>query len=427
MQSSYSIDFNKAKMDSLFESLAKNEKSMGSFALSKDNNIIYQRTLGYKLIDSSKKIAADNKTKYRIGSISKMFTATMIFQLIEEGKLSLETNLSKFYPEIKNSEKITISNLLNHRSGLHNFTDDPEYLTYHTQDMTHKDLLAKFAKMEADYFPDETPEYCNTNYVLLGYIIEKISEKTYQEELNERICKKIGLMNTYYGGQINDKQNEAHSYQNLKGTWIQSSETSMSIPGGAGAIVSTSEDLIKFIEALFGEKLVSSKSLEKMKKIDRGYGMGMFKFPFYEKISFGHTGGIDNFTSIIGYFPKDKLAIAYISNGNDYSDNDIVLGTLSIFLGMEYSVPTFIKISVPEEILNQYTGNYKSQDIELEINVTNDAGELSAQATGQSAFPLEAKSETVFIFKAAGVKIVFDKSKSEMTLTQGGKSYLFKK
>jgi CubicO group peptidase (beta-lactamase class C family) len=134
----------------------------------------------------------------------------------------------------------------------------------------------------------------------------------------------------------------------------------MSIPGGAGAIVSTPTDLVKFIEALFSLKLVSNTSLSQMKTLTDGFGMGMFQIPFYEKRAYGHNGGIDGFASNLAYFPEEGLAIAYCTNGQAYPMNNILIGVLSIYFNKPYPIPTFntTPVSLKTEDLDKYLGVY---------------------------------------------------------------------
>src|SRR5689334_5990981 len=167
----FSQSFTKPKLDSLMDILAEKNKAMGSLTISKNGTVVYSRAIGYSFISANEKLPATDQTKYRVGSITKMFTTTMIFQLIEGGKLSLATTLDKYFPQLPNASKITISNLLNHRSGLHNFTDDPEYKTWETHPKTHDDMLAIIAKGGVDFQPNEKFSYSNSNYVVLGYII----------------------------------------------------------------------------------------------------------------------------------------------------------------------------------------------------------------------------------------------------------------
>jgi CubicO group peptidase (beta-lactamase class C family) len=201
----------------------------------------------------------------------------------------------------------------------------------------------------------------------------------------------------------------------------------MSIPGGAGSIVSTPRDLTQFIEALFSLKLISKNSLLQMKTITEGYGMGMFQIPFYTKKAYGHNGGIDGFASNLVYFPEDSLAVAYCTNGQVYPLNDILIGVLSICFNKEYVIPTFNTLTLTTEDLDKYLGVYSSKQIGLKITITKDNALLIAQATGQSSFPLDATEKDKFKFDQAGVKIEFDTDKNEMTLKQGGGNFLFTK
>ncbi|MDB5130708.1 MAG: hypothetical protein JWR02_457 [Mucilaginibacter sp.] len=419
-------NFNKAKLDSFFTALSANNKSMGSVAISNNGKVVYQNAIGYSQINGNFKTPATIKTKYRIGSITKMFTATMIFQLIEEGKLSLTTPLSNYFPQMPNAAKITIGEMLSHRSGLHNFTNDSLYMTYMARPQTEADMLAIMSAEKPDFEPDTKAQYSNTNFVLLGYVIEKVTGKPYRDELKKRITSKIGLTDTYYGGKANTANNEAYSYTFIN-EWQQQPETDMSIPGGAGALVSTPTDLVKFIEALFGGKLVSQKSLDQMKTMRDNYGMAMFVIPFYERKSYGHNGGIDGFTSMLGYFPDDKLAIAYISNGGTYSTNNVIIGVLSIYFNRPFKIPDFKTFQLKTEDLDKYIGNYTSTQIPLKIAISKNNTTLIGQAAGQPPLALETVSATKFIYSAAGITLQFNPDKDEFTLLQGGQNYLFTK
>lgn len=422
----FSQNINRSKLDSLFDVLVEKNKGMGSLTLSKNGSVLYSRSMGYSIISEKEKVVATEKTKYRIGSITKMFTATMIFQLIEEGKLDLATTVEKFFPKIPNANTITIGNLLNHRSGLYNFTSDPEYLKWMTEPKTQDEMLAVISKYKVDFQPNEKASYSNSNYIILGYIIEKITQMSYQNSLKERITSKIGLSNTYVGSKINTGNNESFSYK-FSDVWKQEQETDMSIPGGAGCLVSTPTDLTKFIEALFSFRLVSQNSLAQMKTITDRFGMGMRTIPFYTKTAYGHNGGIDGFKSNLAYFPEDSLAISYCTNGEIYPSNEILIGVLSIYFNHEYSIPTFKTITLKTEELDKYLGNYSSKQMPLKIAINKENTNLFAQATGQGAFPLTPTDKDKFAFDEGGVKVEFNVSKEEFIIIQRGTSFLFTK
>jgi len=421
-----SQNLNAAKLDSFFSALTTHNKNMGSLAISSNGMVVYQKAIGYSQVNGEAKAAATIKTKYRIGSISKMFTAVMIFQLIEEGKLSLKTTLATWYPQLPNAAKIAIGEMLDHRSGLHNFTNDTLYSSYETKPQSEDAMISIMEKQKPDFEPDTKADYSNTNFVLLGYIVEKITGKPYNEELKKRIVSKIGLTDTYYGGKTNPANNEAYSYS-YQGQWIQEPETDMSIPGGAGAIVSTPTDLVKFIEALFGGKLISQNSLNQMTTMRDNYGMAMFEMPFDGKKSYAHSGAIDSFSSLLAYFPEEKLAISYISNGVVYSTDDVINAALSIYFNKPFSIPEFKTITLKTTDLDKYLGNYKSTQLPLKITVTKNNTTLIVHATGHRPLALEAVGDDKFSDAQAALTIQFDPGIGEFTVFQGGKTYLFTK
>jgi D-alanyl-D-alanine carboxypeptidase len=418
--------FNKLKADSLMDAIAINNKAMFSVSIEHDGTPVYSRAIGDRSIEGANKTAATTSTRYRIGSITKVFTGVMTFQLIEEGKIKLSTPISDFFPGLLNGNKITIENLLNHSSGLHNFTNDSSYLSILDKKVTKADMLVKFKAMSQDFEPGTKHEYSNTNFVLLGYIIEAIDKDTYANSLKKRITSKIGLVNTYYGGKISEAGKEAFSYS-WKNGWQIETETDMSIPAGAGALVSTPADLNKFISELFAGKLISATSLNQMKTIKDGYGMALFAVPFYNKSGFSHNGSIDGFQSQVIYFPEDKLAISYTANGVNTVMNSIVIGLLSIYYNRPYSIPSFKSINIPSEALDKFLGVYSNDQVPVKITVTKKDGALYAQATGQPSFPLEAISATDFKFEQAGIVVAFDAAKKQLTMKQGGGAYVFKK
>ncbi|MFT5254566.1 MAG: D-alanyl-D-alanine carboxypeptidase [Flavobacteriales bacterium] len=421
----FAQNFNKVKIDSLFQVLETNDKYMGSVAVLENGKIIYTNAIGKEDMASNKKATAG--TKYRIGSISKMFTSVLIFKAIEEKKLSLNQTIEGYFPSVENATNITIGNLLNHRSGIYNFTSAPDYEGYSTQPKTRKEMIAIIAKGKSVFEPNSKGDYSNSNYVLLSYILEEVYKQPYATLVQTKITKPLGLKNTYFGGKISIANNECYSYS-YTDKWNKETETDMSIPMGAGAMVSTPSDLTQFIEALFSGKLISAASLEQMKTIQEKYGMGFFQVPFYDKIGYGHTGGIDGFRSALSYFPESKLSVAITSNGMNYGNNDIVIAILSSYYNRKFEIPTFTTLDLKTEELDPYLGEYASPSFPLVITVTKDNTKLIAQATGQGAFPLEAIKKDTFEFRAAGITLEFNPTVNQMTIIQGGtKNVLTKK
>ncbi|WP_432672100.1 serine hydrolase domain-containing protein [Flavobacterium sp. SM2513] len=412
------------KLDSLFSYLTENNRFMGAVQIREKENVVFDKAYGF--VDYENKIEASPNTKYKIGSITKMFTAALVFQLIEEKKLTLEMKLSRFYPEIQNAEKITIGQMLNHKSGIFNFTDAPDFMLHIINPTTKEAMIEKISSFSPAFEPNAKAEYSNSNYLLIGYIIEKITKNTYAENVNKRIINKIGLKNTSYYSKINPADNEAYSFTISKDKKIEKvEEWDESQVGAAGALQSTSSDLTQFATALFDGKIINKNSLAEMTKLDDGYGKGIFTAPFGDRIFYMHNGGIEGFTSTLGYYPKEKLGFSIIMNLDNFSMNALVVSLLSIYYKMPYEFPEFNEVTVLNSILSSYQGVYASESIPLKITIKNDDGTLVGQATGQNSFPLDPVSTTEFVFEQAKVNIKF--TGNGFILTQNGQEIKFRK
>lgn len=416
--------FDKTRLDTYFNTLEKNNKFMGSVAVFQNGQIIYTRSAGFS--DYENHIKATENSKYRIGSISKTITATLILKAVEEGKITLDKKLADFYPSIKNADMITVEQLLRHRSGIHSFTDDEDYETWNTQPKSEEELLDIISKGNSEFKPDSTFKYSNPNYILLSFILQKIYNKTYAEIVREKIVLPLGLNHTYFGSAINAQNNECYSYS-FSGKWEKETETDMSIPMGAGGIVSSPTDMVKFGNALFSGRIISKKSYTQMTNIKDGYGMGLFKLPFYEKEGFGHTGAIDGFSSMLSFYPESGVTFALLSNGNNYSNNQIAITVLSEVFHKPYNIPEFKSFAVTTEDLDKYLGTYITDALPLKLTITKKGATLIAQATGQQQLLLEATDKDVFSFDKAGIVLKFNTEKKTVILEQGGGEYLFTK
>ena len=221
------IDF-RPKIDSLFSSLDVNNKFMGTAAIIDNGVITWSRAVGYADVETE--AMASTSTKYRIGSITKMFTSVMIYQLFEEKKLKPQTKLAVYFPELPNAANISINDMLLHQSGLWSVTDDSLYLEWCVNPKSRKEIFGMMKDHESLFNPGEKSEYSNSNYILLGYIIEDITGNDYATNLKERIIGKIGLKSTVYGGKIMVLNNEALSYSTQTGSWEKENETEMPQP-----------------------------------------------------------------------------------------------------------------------------------------------------------------------------------------------------
>jgi len=394
------------KIDSLLTFLSDNNKFMGSVSLSENGTTVFEKAYGYADADSKQK--ANAGTKYKIGSITKMFTASVIFKLIEEKKLTLDTKLSKFYPKIKNADKITINNMLSHSSGIFNYTNAPDFEKRLQQKSSSSDMVQQIEGYESVFEPGTKSDYSNSNYLLLGYIIETITKKPYTESVTNMVIKKAGLTETSFYNTIEKDENEARSYLMAGKIFEKLDEWDQSASYSAGGLQSTPADMNRFITALFAGKIISPESIASMVTLQHNIGRGIFPIPFHEKIFWGHGGHIEGFSSMLAYNRKENVAIALTDNGEVMEMNDIVIGIMSCYYNMPYDFPEFKTIAVDAKILEGYTGTYACPGFPLKVTIIYNQGEFFAQATGQGAFPLEALSATEFKFDQAGIKITFN-------------------
>jgi CubicO group peptidase (beta-lactamase class C family) len=400
------------KLDTLLNRLEENNNMMGGLVISTPEGIDYQRALGFANVEQE--VPNTLQTRFRIGSISKTFTALIIMQLLEEGKLTLNQTLSDFFPELPNAQTITLKQMLGHRSGLYNFTNAEQYSTYMEEVKSRQEMLTLIKEGGTVFKPGEKMEYSNTNYVLLSFIAEDLEQQSFAEIFKKRIAQPLKLENTFIeeSGQTAQK---AESYY-WNGTWQVATHTDPSIPMGAGAVLSTPQELNRAFKAIFSHALCSTENLKLMKEEH----LGLFQYPLGEIIAYGHNGGIDGYMSNAAYFPTEGVTVVFLGNGMNYSLNQMMLGVLSIYFEQPYRLPTFGEsITVAPAILEQYVGLYKSASFPRDINLSVENGQLKAQATGQPAFTLEAKSKVLFTFPPAGLEIEFGQ-RGQFTLRQGG-------
>jgi len=426
LSAAHSQGLNRAGLDTFMNALQKHNLSMGTLAISKNGKLIYSKSIGYSLVKGDETIPATDKTEYRIGSISKMFTAIMIFQLIEEGKINLDTRIDKYFPTIPNASRISIAFLLEHRSGIHDYTEDPHFPEWMDKPRTHEEMLTMISVSKSDFEPGQNVSYCSSNYLLLGYIIERVSGQSYKDAVAQRIISKIGLQHTYYGDKIDVQRNESYSYRFINNKWQQQKETDMSIHNGAGSMVSTPTDLTKFIEALFAGRLISKKSLATMTTLKDGYGMGIFPFTFRGKKSLGHSGKIEEFSTNVQYFPDDSLAVSFCANSQVYSKDDVLEEVLKIYFEVPHHIPTFQTVVVNASELEQYLGVYISDQQGIKVLCTKDKDILTLETKGQ-LFILEPLGNDQFLNKRYGYFFEFKTATKQLIIKETDNSYYLRK
>jgi CubicO group peptidase (beta-lactamase class C family) len=348
----------------------------------------------------------------------------MIFQLVEEGKLTLGDTLDRFFPQIPNARRITVALLLNHRAGLPDMQPDG---SWGRQARTKDEVVARIAQGQPHFEPDAKHEYSNTGYILLGQIVEKVGGKPYQDALKDRITSRIGLKDTYYlsTGTTDPARNESVSYGYFDG-WKEAAEVDFSVTGPAGSIVATPTDMTTFIKALFDLKLVSADHLKQMITMKDDEGMGTELFSFVGKTCYGHTGGSGSAGAWLAYCPEEKVALAYATNMKIYPVAKIVTGAFEIYSNRPFELPTFEAFEVSPKVLDRYVGTYSIADAPMKWTISRRGGTLYFQPPGNSAVPLEATAENKFKIDP-GVVFEFDAAKGQMTIKRANGERVFTK
>lgn len=416
LETVYSQIANQDSLDTFFIELENNEKFMGNVLILKNQKKLYSVSLGFSNLDAAKK--ANFNTKYRIGSISKTLTASLVLKAVEEGKINLSQSIESFFPTIKNADKINIAHLLNHHSGIHNFTSNEDFMQWHFTSKTEEEMVDVIASEESDFEPGEKAAYSNSNYVLLSYILQKVYNKKYADILQDKIITPLHLKHTRFGDRSLPENEKTNSYFfELK--WNRVTETDESIPMGAGGIVMSAYDLSLFIDGLFNGKLLSKKYLDKMLTQIDGYGMGIFKVSINNKEAYTHDGKIDGFNSVFYYFPKEQITYVLLSNAENYSLSKINDILLKATFNQTTKIPRINPYKLSFEDLNPYLGIYTSQESPLIITISRNKNKLLAQPEGQKIFTMDSMDKDLFKHDKSGVTLEFVPSENKMTMKQG--------
>lgn len=330
----FSQEINQEKLNNYINYIENNNGGLGSLSIFKDGKEVYNRSFGQsKLID----VEYNKNTKYQIASVTKMVTAILVLKLIEEDKLKLETKLSDFFPEIPNSQKITIKNMLEHTSGLGNFAvrDGAIWVIDKVEE---KEILEEIKKQGVSFEPNEKVVYSNSAYILFRKIVERKYGKPYNEIVEKEIVKPLRLKN--FASVKSNPTNVFKSYQ-FKENWNEIKDIEYTNVIGVGDIASTTEDMNFLINKLFQNKILKKETLELMKPAigKEDWGRGLALFPFDENVFFGHNGDVLGCHSRLIYNPKDKISIAYSTNGERIPANLFVENIVNIIYNKSFTLP----------------------------------------------------------------------------------------
>ncbi len=338
------------EIDKLISKYAEYGKFNGSILVSSRGEVIYKQ--GFGLANMEWEIPNASDTKHRLASITKQFTAMLIVQLAAENKLDLDKPISRYLPNYpsKNGDQITIHHLLTHSSGTPNFTSFPGYREQMSKFFMQEDIVALFADLPLEFTPGERFNYSNSGYVLLGAIIEKVSGKPYEQVLKDKIFIPLKMNNSGYDHNTTVLKNRATGYSKGLGSFQHARYLDMSLPFAAGAIYSTVEDLHRWDQALYSEKLLPKEYRDLLFETHipdggshYGYGWVIGEMPIgnspEESATIGHSGGINGFNTLITRFPADSSMVVLLNNTGGAPLKEMTIAINGILNDKAYDSP----------------------------------------------------------------------------------------
>ncbi|MGB8957865.1 MAG: serine hydrolase [Candidatus Aminicenantales bacterium] len=403
-----------ARIDAVMAAVYKPGEPGAAIIVRKDGQTIFRK--GYGMADLELGVAVEPDMIFRLGSITKQFTAMSILMLAQEGKLGLQDEITKFLPDYPTrGKRITVEHLLTHTSGIQSYTDMPEWLPLWRKDFTVKELVDLFKDKPMQFEPGSSWAYNNSGYFLLGAIIEKVSGKTYGDFVTERIFKPLGMKGSSYGSTERIIPRRVPGYQADKGGFVNAPYLSMTQPYAAGSLLSTIDDLAVWSDAVFAGKLVRKEWLDKAftpykltNGESTGYGYGWFVGDFAGHRSIEHGGGINGFTSYEMTFPEDRVFLAILTNSAIEGRGPEPRAVKIAWLALGLTEPERKAVTLPARDLDAFAGVYMNERKE-EFYVSREGDKLFAQRQGGSKDELYPASATEFFLKNNPARLMFVK------------------
>lgn len=396
-----------ARMKSVAASFEKEGLFSGTVLVAQDGKPVLNQSFGFA--DAEWQIRNTPDTRFRIASVTKQFTAVAILMLQERGNLSLQDPVSKYLPDAPASwAHITIYNLLTHTSGLPNINAFADYATIRMTAATPEQLIARFRDKPLEYEPGTKYSYGNSDYIVLGHLIETISGQHYAEFLQKNIFDPLHMAATGVDDERAILPQRAQGYVLSPEGVRHADQISMTVPFSAGNLYSTTGDLLKWETALFSGHVISPASLKTMTTpFHNGYGLGVFVNERDGHRVISHTGDIDGFGAMLAYYPDDKLTVIVLSNLFGGAYGLVAKDLAKSAFGQPFILPSERKVAaVPAAKLAEYAGTYQlTPTVRNVIALVH--GSLTSKIGNQAQLEMVPESQTKFFFRSGEAEIEF--------------------
>lgn len=382
-----------------------------------NGKIVYLKAFGLANLELNVPMETDNI--FEIGSITKQFTAVSILMLMEQGKLNLDDDITKFiedYPT--HGHHISIHHLLTHTSGIKSYTSMDSWAPVWRKDYEPKELIDFFKNEPMDFAPGEEWSYNNSAYFILGYIIEKASGQTYEQFVETNIFEPLGMHSSLYGSNSEIIKKRAYGYQK-RGDYVNAEYLSLTQPYAAGSLMSTVEDLYIWNRAIRSNKLVKKESIDLAftnyqlnngKKINYGYGWGLNEINGSPTIE--HSGGIFGYLTNSIYLPNEDVFVAVFSNCDCNDPRQVSTRMAALAINKPYPDKRDI-VPVDDEYLQKLTGVYDFDDGSTRI-ITLEDNQLYSQRTGSTKSKIFPVKKNTFLFENSFATIQFEEKGNKM-------------
>ena len=302
-----------ARLDGIAQTAVKRDGFMGAVLVTRAGETLLDR--GYGSASLELDVPNTPAMRFRIGSITKQFTAAAVLLLEERGRLRITEPLARYLPEVPATRApITLYQLLTHTSGLPNMTSLGDFQTWKVQPTSPKQAIERLRDLPLDFAPGEKHAYSNSNYLILGAVIERIADRKYAAFMQDNVFAPLGLRDTDVDNQLDIVPRRAAGYHRFLGTFFNATYTDMSVPHSAGAMYSTTHDLRRWIESLLAGKLLSSATVARMITPEQnGYALGVRVLESPRKV-IQHGGAIAGFSAMLSHYPDDQTTIVVLAN-----------------------------------------------------------------------------------------------------------------
>jgi CubicO group peptidase (beta-lactamase class C family) len=395
-----------ARMDKIVLEHVDAKQFMGSVLVARGDQVLFSK--GYGEANLEWHIPNTPTTKFRLGSVTKQFTAAGILLLEERGKLKVDDPIKKYLPDAPAAwDAIELEHLLTHTSGIANFTSLPEFEKRKMHAATVEEAISWFRDLPLEFAPGEKMAYSNSGYLLLGWVIEKVGGQSYAQFMQENIFTPLGMKDSGYDSNSAIIERRAAGYSPGPDGIVNADYVSMTIPHAAGALYSTTEDLLRWQRALYGNKLISADGVRRMTTpFQEGYGFGLAIAAGKRRI-YQHGGGIEGFNTHLSYYPESDVTVAALGNLNGGAPSEIAGKLGALAHGDPVTLTSERKeITLSQKQLQRYVGTY-SLAPNVDIMVTARDAQLYVQLSGQAKFPAYAESDRRFFLKVVNAQFEF--------------------